>query len=342
MSERTILINTYDKLDNVLAINASIILKDLNQEIPVPGSQMLNLYKYFLPDGSRLNLRASENQEIELKFKILYKDGYKMNDLTFLVDEHENLFETLAVRVQATCRKSKWCSTQQKLLLSAIGSGEYFALRIPLSEIKESITIKYFITREKGIKNVIGKKAQSQYSILSTGEEIKIFVDEPKDIGGNHFPIHPKSGMGSLLFTIEGLDRHITLPEIFYNDELKDDFNQDDSLIVNATFLAFSFYILDTYLKWLIFHSSFDDDDKDFKSLLELYSNYCLVSKNKIAEIINLSKYSEEQTKCYMELSQKLFMGIQDNKIINLKKEIKGLLKEESKLKKYETIQNFN
>jgi len=342
MSERTIIISTYDQLDNILSFDANISLKDLDCEIAIPSSQTLNLHKYFLNDGTRLNLRTSATQELIFKFKILFSEGYKLSDLAFLIENSENPYDTLAIRIQATCKKSKWCSNQKKLLLSEIGSNGYSELHIPLNEVKETVSIRYFITREKEIKNVTGRKAQSHYSILSTGEEIKLLLDEPKDIGGSHFPIHPKGSMGNLLFNIEGLERHGTLPEIFYNDELKDDFSQDNSLAVNATFLAFSFYILDTYLKWLIFHSSLDDEDKDYKSLLELYSSYCLVPKTSLSDIINLPKYSEEQTKRYMELSKKLFVGLQDNKIVNIKKEIKSLIREETKIRKNETISNFN
>ncbi|MEO7924717.1 MAG: hypothetical protein ABIR30_13630 [Chitinophagaceae bacterium] len=341
MSERNISIDTYDKMDNLFGLECGAFIPSVNATIKMPGNQVLNLFNHFFEDGTRLRLRE-DNTTLYLRFCIFFNEGYSFKDLNFLVNEQENPFDVLCIRIQASCKKSKWCSAQKRISLSEISKTKEVEIEIPLSDTRDSISLSYYLTREIEAKRKTPKKASMPYSILSTGEDFKVLLDEVKDVGGNHFPIFPKTGMGDSLFRIEGLENSVIIPRIYYNDDFEEYFKRDDLLSVNSAFLTFSFYILDTYLRWLIFISSYDETDKEYRSFLDLYSGYCKESKNRISEIANMPKFSQEQTIEYFILSQKLFVGIQESKAINFKKELKGFIKEEFKLKSYESIQNIN
>ena len=118
---------------------------------------------------------------------------------------------------------------------------------------------------------------------------------------------------------------------IKYSEKYKEYFTKDNSKVVNASFMMAMFYFLEAYLKWLIFNCKYDPHDKNQKGLVEMLSKYCGISKSRLIELIEEKKYSENQVKNYLQLSQNLFHGIQTHSSIKYSKELLLLLKSESK-----------
>lgn len=221
------------------------------------------------------------------------------------------------------------CASEQKHIpLNEIGTKKTYVFEIPIIEVKELLTVSAFVLRGKGNSKTLLRKANTKYSILSESEEITIQIDERKDIGGAHLPIEPDN-IGDKVFEIKGLDSETDIPRIKYSEEFKEYFTRDDLQTVNTTFIMSMFYFLDAYLKWLIFVSRYDGTDKKYKSVLDLFSRYCDITKPKLIEIIQMQKYSSDQTKEFLKLSQDLFNGLQTNSNFKYKKELLKIIKTE-------------
>jgi hypothetical protein len=134
-----------------------------------------------------------------------------------------------------------------------------------------------------------------------------------------------------MVFDIKGLENDFDLPRIKCAKEFKEYFVRNDLKTVNSTFMMVIFYILDSYLKWLIFNCKYDAHDKNHKGLVESFSKYCAISKASLVELIEEKKYSENQTKQYLTLSYKLLLGVQTDSPIKYSKELKQMIKEETK-----------
>jgi hypothetical protein len=134
-----------------------------------------------------------------------------------------------------------------------------------------------------------------------------------------------------MIFDINGLENDFELPRIKCAKDFKDYFVRDDLNTVNASFMMAMFYILDSYLKWVIFNCKYDAHDKNHKGLIESFSKYCGISKANLIEIVEEKKYSENQIKQYLILSHKLLNGIQCDSPIKYAKELKIMIKDEIK-----------
>ena len=328
MSEKTILIEPYKTGANLIGLKGWVSLDGIDEEIMIPEKNHLNLYNFPLESGKILTPRSHNSLSVRLSTK--WESAAGINDLKFLVDDSENPGEILSLVVQVWCKTTRWCSEQIHIALSEIGAKNLFKFDIPINEVKELLTISAFVLREKGNSKPLLRKANAKYSILSENEAITIQIDERKDIGGAYLPIEP-ANIGEKVFEMDGLNKETDIPRIKYAEEFKEYFTRDDLQSVNVTFIISMFYFLDSYLKWLIYVSRNDPTDKKYKSVLELFSRYCNITKPKLIEVIQMEKYSPEQTKEFLKLSQDLFTGLQVNSDFKYKKELLKLIKAEDK-----------
>lgn len=327
MSEKTILIEPYQTGTNLIALKGKVSLDGLEGEIKIPEKNHLNLFNYSLESGQIVMPRQHETLTINLITRWAGATGTK--DLQFLIDNSEKPEDVLSFVIEIWCKTTRWCSEQKHISLSEIGLKKNYTFQIPINEVKEVITISAFVLREKGNSKHLLRKANAKYSILSESEEITIQIDERKDIGGAYLPIEPDN-IGDKVFDIKGLDIETDIPRIKYSEDFKEYFTRDDLQTVNTTFIMSMFYFLDSYLKWLIFVSRYDTSDKKYKSVLDLFSRYCNITKARLIEIIQLEKYSAEQTKQFLKLSQDLFNGLQTNTNFKYKKELLKIIKAEA------------
>lgn len=328
MSERVISISPYAKADNLIDLKGYVLIDGVEEKIEIPDKKHLILYNYSLTNGETIIPRNYNEIKVFLKPSII--KGHSLTDFNHLVFANESIEKTLRLRVQISCKTTRWCSDQVVVNMSEINGRKEIFFEIPLSEVKGEITVSGFVTRELGKNASEIRKANAVYSIVSTCEEISIQIDERKEIGGNHLPIDPED-IGDLIFDIHGLDNDFELPRIKYSKEFDEYFRRDDIKVVNTTFMMVMFYFLDSYLKWLIFNCKYDGHDKNHKGLVEAFSKYCGISKATLIELVEDKKYSENQAKQYLELSHRLFKGVQTESPIKYSKELKQMIKAEIK-----------
>lgn len=328
MSEKTILIAPYKTGVNLIGLKGNVSLDGIEGEITIPEKNHLNLFNYSLESGKIITPRLHNTLIVNLS--TTWKSATGINDLKFLVDESERPEEVLILVVQIWCKTTRWCSEQKYIPLGEIGTKKKYSFDIPVNEVKELLTVSAFILRNKGNSKPLLRKASTKYSILSESEEITIQIDERKDIGGAYLPIEP-ANIGDKVFEMDGLNNEADIPRIKYSEEFKEYFTRDDLQTVNIAFIMVMFYFLDSYLKWLIFVSRNDPSDKKYKSVLDLFSRYCNITKPKLIEIIQMDKYSPDQTKEFFKLSQDLFAGLQTNSDFKYKKELLKIIKAEDK-----------
>lgn len=328
MSERVISISPYAKADNLIDLKGYVSIDGVEEKIDIPDKKHLILYNYSLSSGEIIIPRNYPEIKIFLNPSII--KGHSLADFDHLVFANETIEKVLKLKLQISCKASRWCSDQVILNMSEINGRKEAFFQVPLSEVKGEITVSGFITRERGNNALERRKANSIYSIVSTCEEISIQIDERKEIGGNHLPIDPED-IGDLIFDIHGLENDFELPRIKYSKEFDEYFRRDDIRVVNTTFMMAMFYFLDSYLKWLIFNCKYDGHDKNHKGLVEAFSKYCGTSKANLIELVEDKKYSANQVKQYLQLSHGLFKGIQTESPIKYSKELKQMIKAELK-----------
>jgi hypothetical protein len=327
MSEKTILIEPYKTGVNLIGLKGKVSLDGIEEEISIPDKNHLNLFNYSLETGKIITPRSHNTLTVNLS--ATWEGASRMSDLKFLIDESEKPEDVLQLVVQIWCKTTRWCSEQKHIPLNEVGTKKTFKIDVPINDVKELLTVSSFVLRERGNSKTLLHKANTKYSILSESEELTIQIDERKDIGGAYLPIEP-ANIGEKVFEMDGLDKDTDIPRIKYAEEFKEYFTRDDLQTVNITFIMSMFYFLDSYLKWLIFVSRNDPTDKKYKSVLDLFSRYCNITKPKLIEIIQMEKYSAEQTKEFLKLSQDLFAGLQTNSDFKYKKELLKLIKAEA------------
>jgi len=326
MSEIIIPIEPYVTYNDLIKISGRIFFNNQDIEIAIPENRHLNLYNYELNDSIQIIPR--NHNLIIIKVSLAWKKDFQLSSLANLLPEGENPTEVLSFRLQVNCEKTRWCSEQKKIELSSINKMSLYSFEIPIDEVKNILRIQGFIVREFDAKGIHPNISDSTLAIISTSKELSIQIDELKEIGGEYLPIGP-GNTGDLAFEISGLDNPFELPKIFYSEELKEFLTRDDLTSVNSSILTSLFYFLDRYLKWLIFTCRIDLNNKYHNSLIDLFSKYCVTPKEEIIDLIQKDKYGEAQTKGYIELSDKLFTGIQlQNKY---KRELKIIYKSEIK-----------
>lgn len=330
MSERIISISPYVKADNLIDLQGYISINEINEKIEIPARKHLILFHYLLSNNVVVVPRDYETFRITLKPMIAKTNT--INDFSHLLLKGESIEKVLKLKLQVSCRNTRWCSDQLSIDLRDVSARKEIFFDIPLSEVKEEIIISGYVTRENGSNIKETRKASSIFSVLSNCENISIQVDERKEIGGNHFPIdYEDLANKDMVFDIKGIENDFELPRIKCAKEFKEFFVRDDLKTVNSTFLMAMFYFLDSYLKWLIFNCKFDTHDKNHKGLVETFSKYCGISKSNLIELIEEKKYSENQTKQYLSLSHNLLIGLQVDSSVKYAKELKQMLKEETK-----------
>ena len=327
MSEKNILIEPYSTGANLISLKGKILLDGIEDEIKIPEKNHLNLFNFSLDSGKIITPRLHSKLTVNLSTNWAGATG--INDLKFFIGDSEKPEEVLSLVVEIWCKTTRWCSEQKHIPLNEIGTKKTYSFEIPINEVKELLTVSAFVLREKGNSKTLLRKANTKYSILSESEEITIQIDERKDIGGAYLPIEPDN-IGDKVFEIKGLDSETDIPRIKYAEEFKEYFTRDDLQTVNTTFIMSMFYFLDAYLKWLIFVSRYDAADKKYKSVLDLFSRYCDITKPKLIEIVQMEKYSADQTKEFLKLSQDLFNGLQTNSNFKYKKELLKIIKAEA------------
>jgi len=326
MSERIIKIEPYKTYDDIIKLSGKVSISDINLEIGIPENRTLNLYKYEISDSVQFIPR--EHESLEIKINLNWRKDFQISTFNSILLDSENPAEVLALRVQIQCEKTRWCSEQKKIDLSTITNRTLLNFQIPLNEVKNFIRVVAFITREIEGPNTVLNIPTSSLSIVSTCKDLSIQIDEIKEIGGEYLPISP-GNIGDLAFDMQGLENPFELPRILYSEELKEFLTRDDLSSVNASILTALFYFLDQYLKWTIFICRLDLNDKHHKSIIDLFSGYCNISKEELIAVIEKDKFCPEQTLSYLDVSNKLFKGLQlQNKY---KRELKNLFKQDAK-----------
>ncbi len=330
MSERIIPISPYAKADNMIDLKGYVSIDGIEEKIEIPDKKHLILYNFSLANGDIVVPRNHDILRIFLKPTIA--KGHSPNDFSHFLLNGESVEKVLKLKLQVWCKNTRWCSNQLSANISdATGRKEVY-FDIPMSEVKEEITIVGFVIRETGNKVNETRKANTIYSVLSNCEAVAIQIDERKEIGGNHLPIdYEDLSHKDMVFDIKGLENDFDLPRIKCAKEFKEYFVRDDLKTVNSTFMMAMFYFLDSYLKWLIFICKYDAHDKNHKGLVETFSKYCGISKAHLVELIEEKKYSENQTKQYLTLSHNLLFGLQADSPVKYARELKQMIKEESK-----------
>ena len=328
MSERIISISPYSKADNLINLEGHVSINGIKEKIEIPEKKHLILYNYSLANGETLIPRNHDTLRIFLKPTIA--NGHSLNDFSHLLLNGESIEKVLKLKLQVWCKNTRWCSNQISINLSDTTGRKEVYFDIPVSEVKEEITVSGFVTREKGSNTREIRKADSIYSVLSNCEDLSIQIDERKEIGGNHLPIDFEDlSNKDMIFDIKGIENDFELPRIKCAKEFREFFVRDDLKTVNSTFMMAMFYFLDSYLKWLIFNCKYDAHDKNHKGLVETFSKYCHLSKANLIELIEEKKYSENQIKQYLSLSHKLLFGLQVESTVKYAKELKKIIKEE-------------
>ena len=330
MSERIISISPYAKADNMIDLKGHVSIEGIEETIEIPEKKHLILYNFSLANGEVVVPRNHDSLRIFLKPTMA--KGHSPHDFSHLLLNGELVENVLRLKLHVWCKNTRWCSSQLSInIIDATGRKEIY-FDIPMSEVKEEITVSGFVIRETGNKVNETRKANTIYSVLSNCEEVTIQIDERKEIGGNHLPIdYEDLSNKDMVFDIKGLENDFELPRIKCAKEFKEFFVRDDLKTVNSTFMMAMFYFLDSYLKWLIFNCKYDAHDKNHKGLVETFSKYCGISKANLVELIEEKKYSENQTKQYLSLSHKLLYGLQADSPVKYAKELKQMIKEESK-----------
>jgi len=330
MSERIISISPYAKADNMIDLKGYVSIEGIEEKIEIPEKKHLILYNFSLANGEIVVPRNHDTLRIFLKPTIT--KGHSPNDFSHLFLNGESVEKVLKLKLQVWCKNTRWCSNQLSVNISDTTGRKEVYFDIPMSEVKEEITVSGFVTREKGGNANEIRKANSIYSVLSNCEDVAIQIDERKEIGGNHLPIdYEDLSNKDMVFDIKGLENDFDLPRIKCAKEFKEYFVRDDLKTVNSTFMMAMFYFLDSYLKWLIFNCKYDAHDKNHKGLVETFAKYCGISKANLVDLIEEKKYSENQTKQYLSLSHKLLYGLQADSPVKYAKELKQMIKEESK-----------
>jgi hypothetical protein len=328
MSERIIPISPYTKADSLIDLSGYISVDSIKETIDIPKRKQLILYKYSLSNDNALIPRNHKSLKICLKPNLI--SGYEIDDFSHLLTEGEVPVKILKLILQVSCKTTRWCSDQYFMNLSEVNGLNQICFEIPISEIKGDIDVTGFVVRMFKSKINEPRKANSAFAVVSDCEEIQIQIDELKEIGGNHLPIDFEDLVNkNMVFDIEGLDNDYEIPRIKCAKEFQEFFVNDNLNTVNSAFMMAMFYFLDSYFKWLIFKCKYDQHDKNHRGLVNLFSKYCTVSKAELIELIQETKYSENQSKTYLSLSHKLFYGIQVNSPIKYSREFKQIIKEE-------------
>ena len=330
MSERTITISPYAKEDSLIDLKGYVSIEGVTEIIEIPEKKHLILYNYSLTNDEVVLPREHNFLRIYLKPELA--KGKSINDFSNLLINGEIPDRVLKLKLQVSCKTTRWCSNQLSINLNEINGGKEIYFDIPTSDVKDEITISGFIIRAIGIKKDELRKANAIYSVLSNCEDITIQIDERKDIGGNHLPFDYEDLKSKhMVFEIKGLENDFELPRIKCAKEFQEYFVRDDLKTVNSSFMMAMFYFLDSYLKWLIFKCRYDSHDKRHKALIETLARYCGISKTELIELIQEKKYSEHQTKNYLSISHKLFCAIQVDTPFKYAKELKRMIKNELK-----------
>jgi hypothetical protein len=326
MSERIIHIEAYKTYNDLIKLSGKVGFFNSDIEIDIPENRSLNLYNYEYKDD--LQIIPRQYEELLIKINVGWKKDFQLSSLASLLGQYENPTEVLAFRLQIVCEKTRWCSEQKKIDISAINKRSVFSFEVPVSEVKGILKVEGYITRETEVKGAYDNISEAPMAIVSVCKELSIQIDEIKEIGGEYLPISP-GNTGELAFEFTGKDNPFELPRILYAEELKEFLTRDDLQAVNSSILTALLFFLDQYLKWFIFTCRIDLNNKYHNSLVELFSRYCNAAKDEIIELVERDKFSQEQAKGYLDLSEKLYRGIQvQNKY---KKELKVIYKSDSK-----------
>ncbi len=329
MEEKTITVLPFSVYEDLVKINVTVTVENVEETFSSDGSHRINLYNRELDNGSTLKLREVAGK-INLKIEPQWINLEAKEKLTYLVGKEENPEAVLGFRTRLTCKRTLWSSRQEKLKISELGI-KPVEFTVELRDIAEQIFIESFITREQDIGVIQDGKAAFPFTIVVYNEFISIQVDDIQIIGGSHLPIKPKN-LKEVLFEL-AIDDDVTIPTIYYAEEFEQMFMRDDLFIVNNTFMMIIPALLDHYLKWLIFTSRPDLDDKDYRALMDKFASLCNKTRDEIIEVIDLEP-GKEKIDRFMELSQALFIGVQSKGGFHYKKEIDKHIHHERKLKK--------
>ncbi|MEJ0031555.1 MAG: hypothetical protein WDO15_14795 [Bacteroidota bacterium] len=317
MSERILKIDTYKTYDDIVGLTGRLQIPDISGDLIIPDNRSINLHNY---EYKGQIITPRKHDFLVVKVTPIWKNDSNLNSLSSLVIDGENPNEVLSLRIFVTCERTKWSSEQKKISLSYLTKRALLSFEIPLNDVKGIINVNGIITREFEGSHSQANVSFAPLAIVSTCKELSIQIDEIKEVGGQHFPIGP-GNTGDLAFDINGLENGIELPKILYSEDLKEYLTRDDLPAVNASMITALFFVFDTFLKWFVFTCRFDASNKYHKGLVDFFSKYSSTAKEDVIALVEMEKHSTDQVKGYLDISLKLFRGVQS--IDKYKKELK-------------------
>ena len=139
MSERIIPISPYAKADNMIDLKGYVSIDGIEEKIEIPDKKHLILYNFSLANGDIVVPRNHDILRIFLKPTIA--KGHSPNDFSHFLLNGESVEKVLKLKLQVWCKNTRWCSNQLSANISdATGRKEVY-FDIPMSEVKEEITI---------------------------------------------------------------------------------------------------------------------------------------------------------------------------------------------------------
>lgn len=327
MSEKVIDVEPYQVKDNLIKLKIEVSLDAVKDKFKNEQGDKINLFNAELKNGDILTPRkTSSMMEISVKPEWAYHEAKK--NLFDLVSPGENPENTVHLAVRAVCYKTFWCTNQVFFDLSEISVRET-QFRISMNDIYEQVIIESYIIRKNQFSSPAPRKAFLLNSILCQNDEVYIQTDQLDTVGGNYLPIEAKD-LKDLLFQVVADDAH-TFPIIYFSKDMEKLFRRNDLHAVNTAFLMIMPALMNYYLRWFIFRCKSDHTSKRQKSLADKIGKLTGVSKDSLFEIMEME--ADQKVERYLDLSNKLFVGIQTIGGINFKRELLKFINQEKKLK---------
>ncbi|MBA3648838.1 MAG: hypothetical protein H0W62_09875 [Chitinophagales bacterium] len=333
MSINTIPIPSYRRKNNLVRHSIKIVFDGTDIEQSFGPAYDIDLYN--LEVGAKIIIPRIETKLLKIILSFDWEQGRNLSDVKDLLAKIENPMEEAHLRIQLYSPFSKFCLDQKVINLQDISIKNETEFLVDLSKVFGSLIIEYCIARDSAVKGDYFDIAEKPLSILSASKEIEIIIDdiETERTQKNFLPISPDD-TGQFLFKISGLDNTGSeLPEIHYHQDFDNHFKQDDLLCVDTAFMFSFLSFADNYLKWLLFKSIYDDQNKRYTALIDFISELVEVRSIELREIIINKPEAEDLIEIYLNYSKKLFENFQIKKKFKYKKHLKSLIEKEKRIK---------
>src|ERR1044071_2421179 len=133
MSEKNIEVSPYRRADRIIDLSGSVTVDSIEESIPVNPSGYLNLHNHPLRNTDALIPR--NHLWLKISLTPSWRNGYSQNDFIHVINSQEITEEILKLRIQCTCKNTRWCSDQVVMALSEINGKNRVQLNIPIEDV---------------------------------------------------------------------------------------------------------------------------------------------------------------------------------------------------------------